>query len=70
MTLSEFWLQFKNKGHQLTPAEIAHIEGFSKGFDMGLMMSSEVDKRVKDKIKQDAISEALARLHGNHKTIN
>ena len=42
-----------------------YIEGFSRGFDMGLLMSTEMDNRVKEKIKQDSIDETLRRLGDN-----
>lgn len=62
MILSEFWRLFKSKGHNLTAVEIAHIEGFSKGFEIGLMLSHEVTDKVKSKIKEDALTEALDRM--------
>lgn len=53
-----------------TPIEMAYIEGFNKGFGLGLEMASEVDKSAFSKVREKAIEDTLQRLHGNHKKNN
>lgn len=68
MTFLKFCWPFKSKEvFKYSELEIAHLDGFSKGFDLGVQMASEIDSKVKDKIRNQAIEEALVRLHGNDK---
>lgn len=75
MTLFGSWWQSKNepKKEEINPRSKedhihTFIDGFSSGFELGMKMASTFDQKIKDRLKQDAIEEALGRLHGNHKT--
>lgn len=70
MSLLGFFQRFKSEHHNLTAVELAHIEGFSKGFDLGLLCASEVDAKMKQTIRDNAIETALMRMNGNHKKDN
>ena len=74
MILSKlFWPFKKNKSESQSvphaaPLELAYIEGFESGFEMGLSMASTLDERAKKHIYDTALTKALEELHGNHKT--
>ena len=65
MSLQLGW-PFKSRAAK--PEEIAFIEGLSRGFELGLSMASQFDKEAKDKMKTEAINEALERIRGNKTT--
>lgn len=73
MTLSKWYWPFKNTKKESTlvphaaPLELAYIEGFESGFEMGLKMASTLDEKAKKHIYDSALDESLKRLNGNHK---
>ena len=73
MTFSKLFYLFKKNKPEVqsvphaTPLEIAYIEGFESGFEMGLSMASTLDEKAKKHIYDTALDESLKRLHGNHK---
>lgn len=74
MRLSKlFWPFKKNRPDSqsvphATPLELAYIEGFESGFEMGLSMASTLDDIAKKHIYDSALDESLKRLHANNKT--
>ena len=70
MTFSLFGWPSKNKVEHATPIEMAFIEGYSKGFEKGLLGASELDQKTKDFIRNRAIEDALGRINGNNTSSN
>lgn len=69
MIFSQLGSLFKNKPKpefKYDDKELAYLSGFDKGFELGIHMASELDLKVKDKIRQQAMSETLERLRGNN----
>lgn len=62
------WPFKKKPEFKYSESELASLQSFMKGFELGLQVSSEVDEKVKHQIRQEAISETLARMNGTHKT--
>lgn len=62
------WPFKKKQEFKYDANELIALQSFMKGFELGLQVSSEVDEKVKNHIREEAITATLARLHGNHKT--
>lgn len=61
---------FWSKKKKTTESETLHLdkialEWYLKGIDRGIELSSMVDSKIIDNIKNKAIDEAIARLNGN-----
>lgn len=61
-----FFSKSKNKlPIKRSDIENAFIEGFSSGLKYGLDMASEFDSQIREKIRQQAIDDAIRRMNGN-----
>lgn len=66
MKLLEYFLQFRKDKKQVSEeyyAESEYIRGFQSGFEVGLKMSSQVDKMALDMARTEGIDEILKRFN-------
>ena len=64
------WPFNRKQEFKYSELEIKCLESFMRGFELGTQMSSEIDTKVKDKIRRDAVEIAFERMHGNHSPSN
>ena len=65
-----FWPFKKKLDLKCSDNELSYLNGFYKGFEIGIQLYSELDEKIKSNIRNEAISETLLRLNGNDKKIN
>ena len=64
------WPFKKKVDFKYSDIEIACLNSFNRGFELGIQLSTEIDGKVKEKLFNDANRAALERLYGNHKKDN